>query len=155
MSYTRRLANRVGHSRHLKKFRGIVIPIDRFLGKRTGGRLALADIGGLPMARLHVRGWKSGDMRTITLLYVPHGDDVILVGSNWGGDKHPMWTKNLMADPDCEVTIKGVTRPMRAHLATGSERERLWAASVQQWPAYQHYQDNVGRELRVFLLTAA
>lgn len=155
MSYIRRLADRVGHSRHLKKLRPIVIPIDKFLDKRTGGRWALADIGGLPMARLHVRGWKTGEPRTITLLYVPHGNDVILVGSNWGGDKHPMWTKNLMANPDCEVTIKGVTRKMRSHLATGAEREQLWAESIRQWPAYQQYQDNVGRELRLFLLTAA
>lgn len=77
----------------------------------------------------------------------------MVIGSNWGRPDHPQWTANLLADPYATVTLHGRTVPVRAGLATGAERDRLWRLGLDVWPAYQTYARRAaGRDIRVFRL---
>ncbi|MFB9305418.1 nitroreductase family deazaflavin-dependent oxidoreductase [Kibdelosporangium philippinense] len=127
--------------------------IDKVLLRLTKGRITLVGMAGMPSLTLTVIGRKTGLPREISLLYVPDGDDILLVGSNWGGPGHPVWTVNLMANPDAKVNVKGRTREMNARLLNAEERTAIWPHLVKTWPAYNTYQSKTDRDLRVFRLT--
>ncbi|GAA3358530.1 nitroreductase family deazaflavin-dependent oxidoreductase [Saccharopolyspora gregorii] len=132
-----------------------LVPADLAVQRRTGGRIGLARLAGLSSMLLTTTGRRSGLPREVPLLYVPHGDDFLVVGSNWGQASHPAWSANLLAHPEAEVDVISRRVPVRAVLLTGEERERLWHEVVLPfWPAYADYARRAGgRELRVFRLT--
>jgi deazaflavin-dependent oxidoreductase (nitroreductase family) len=153
MELMRKIARWTAARPWLTKIRPLVLSTDKVLLKLTKGRVTLVGIAGMPSMILTVNGRKSGRPRDIALLYVPDGRDCLLVGSNWGGPGHPVWTLNLMANPDATVNIKGRSHDVRARLLTGDERTDTWPTLVQTWPAYNSYQSKASRELRVFRLT--
>ena len=51
------------------------------------------------MLTITTAGRKSGLPRTMPLLGVPIGDDIALVGTNFGRESTPAWVGNLRADP--------------------------------------------------------
>ena len=96
-------------------------------------------------------GAKSGRRRTLPLMYIPHGDAVILVASQGGAPRHPAWYYNLMAHPDIEIEVNGRSRELRARLVEGAERAELWPVCVNRWPGYEGYSKRTTREIPVFL----
>jgi deazaflavin-dependent oxidoreductase (nitroreductase family) len=153
ISYTR-LLRRLGHQRWLAAIGRRLTPIDRILHRVSRGRLTVLGWRGIPSLLLTTTGRRSGLPRTQPLLYVRDGRDFVVVGSNWGQATHPAWSSNLLAIPDCVVTIDGVDVPVRAALADGDERDRLWDLLAATWPAYRSYARRAaGRHLRVFTLT--
>jgi len=72
---------------------------DPYLFRLTGGRV---NMGAIINAPLISTGAKSGEPRVVQLTYFHDGPDVILLGSNYGGTKHPQWYYNLKAHPECE-----------------------------------------------------
>lgn len=63
-----------------------------FVYKATNGKLWGTFPGGAPVCLVTMKGAKSGKTRTIPLIYLPHGDDVIIVASQGGMEKHPICT---------------------------------------------------------------
>lgn len=108
--------------------------------------------GGPSMLLLDHVGAKSGVKRTSPLLYVPDGDEVFIVASKGGYPKHPAWFHNLRANPETEVQIGSERRPVRARVATGEERKRLWPKAVAAYSGYRGYQERTGREIPLVLL---
>jgi deazaflavin-dependent oxidoreductase (nitroreductase family) len=86
------------------------------------------------------------------LVYLPDGDDVVVVGSNWGQAHHPAWSSNLLAQPRAVVEINGRRRAVLAKLVTDAERRRWWPRLLALYPPYQTYADRSGRSVRVFVL---
>jgi deazaflavin-dependent oxidoreductase (nitroreductase family) len=125
-----------------KLFIGVFPAIDRRLLPLTRGKLSTGL--GQPIVLLHARGAKSGIERTIPLLATKHGDTVVLIASKAGAPRHPAWFHNVRANPDVDVTMEGRRRPMRARVAEGDERERLWAAAVDHYSGYARYQQRAG-----------
>src|SRR5689334_24547168 len=125
-----------------KLFISVFPAIDRRLLPVTHGRLSTGL--GQPVVLLHVRGAKSGVERTIPLLATKHGDLIVLIASKAGAQKHPAWFHNVRANPDVEVTVGGDRLPMRATIADGEERERLWAMAVDHYSGYARYQERAG-----------
>ncbi|MFC7550199.1 nitroreductase family deazaflavin-dependent oxidoreductase [Plantactinospora sp. GCM10030261] len=151
MSPLGRLARRLGHEGWFAAAARLLVPADRFVGKLTRGRVLA--LGLIPSLILTTTGRRSGKPRSNPLLYVPDGDAYIVVGSNWGQAHQPAWALNLLADPAATVTAKGVVVPVRARVATGAERDRLWRKLVAEWPPYETYVRRAGgREIRVFRL---
>jgi deazaflavin-dependent oxidoreductase (nitroreductase family) len=110
----------------------------------------------MPLVLLAVRGRKSGELRTVPLVYFTDGDDVILVASSFGRAKNPAWYLNLVANPDVELTAGGVTAPYRAREAQGEERERLFALARANYEGYGNYQVMAGeRRIPVMVLAPA
>src|SRR5690606_29117131 len=101
---------------------------------------------------LHVRGRKSG-RRFSTMLTTPIHDDerIVLIASKGGHKDHPDWYKNLVANPDVEITVDDRTIPMVARTATGSERAELWEQAVAKYKGYAGYQRNTAREIPVVI----
>jgi deazaflavin-dependent oxidoreductase (nitroreductase family) len=77
--------------------------------------------------RLTAVGRTSGQERSVIVGYLEDGDDLVALAMNGWQEGHPAWWLNLQAHPDAVVRIQGEEpRPVRARLATGEERERLW-----------------------------
>jgi deazaflavin-dependent oxidoreductase (nitroreductase family) len=144
----------LGHRRWFARLGRVLVPADRMIGRLTGGRVVALGLRELPSMLLTTTGRRTGQPRTQPLLYAPDGDGYVVIGSNWGQQRQPAWALNLLADPRASVALGGRRIPVRAHLATGAERERLLALLLAMWPAYETYRRRAGdRELMVFRLT--
>jgi deazaflavin-dependent oxidoreductase (nitroreductase family) len=101
---------------------------------------------------LTTTGRKSGESRTMPLIFTYDGDDLVIVASKGGVDEHPAWYRNLQADPEAEVQVKGDVFKVRARDAEGEERERLWRQMAEVWPDYDAYQERTDRRIPVVVL---
>ncbi len=129
-----------------------VLPaIDKRLIPMSRGRLSTGL--GQTYVLLHTRGAKTGAERTTPLLATKSGDRVVVVASKAGAPQHPAWFHNLRAHPEVELTFRGRRRPMRARVAEGEERERLWAMVCDHYSGYAVYQGrSAGRIIPVVVL---
>jgi len=130
-------------------------PVDRRLLIRSNGRLTVLGPLGAPTMLLTTTGAKSGLPRTTPLLYVRDGDDLIVVGSNFGQAHHPAWSGNLRADPHAVVTIGGQAVPAVAEQLSGEEAEGAFQRMVELARNYGEYRSRTDREIRVFRLREA
>ncbi|MCW2745299.1 MAG: hypothetical protein JWM48_1849, partial [Mycobacterium sp.] len=87
-------------------------------------------------------------------LYARDGDDLIVVGSNFGHQHHPAWTGNLLAHPEATVTIGGQPVRARAELLAGDAAEDAYAKMTEVARAYTEYRSRTDRPIRVFRLAA-
>jgi deazaflavin-dependent oxidoreductase (nitroreductase family) len=97
-------------------------------------------------------GARSGKPRTTPLLYVPDGEDLVLIASKGGFPKHPAWFHNLSANPDTTVQVGAERRPVRARVAEPGERDRLWELADAAYPGYRDYRARAGREIPIVVL---
>ncbi|GAA3549301.1 nitroreductase family deazaflavin-dependent oxidoreductase [Kribbella ginsengisoli] len=131
-----------------------LVPIDRWLQRKTNGRITILGRSALPTLLLTTRGRKSGLPRTVPLIYAPDGDGFVVTASNWGQEHHPAWSANLLASSEATISLEGGRDvPVRAALAEGAERDRVWPLVTKVWPAYDTYVERSGRAIRVFVLT--
>ena len=75
--------------------------IDPPLLRLSGGRVS--SVYPTPVMLLTTTGAKSGLPRTLPLVYLTDGEQVILMASNYGKTSHPAWFRNLTANPKVEV----------------------------------------------------
>ena len=103
--------------------------IHRAIHRLSGGRrgLALPRPGKAGYLRLHTIGRRSGQEREAILAYFADGSDLVTLAMNGWADPEPAWWLNLLAQPDSSVDLKDGSRPIRARVAQGEERTRLWA----------------------------
>lgn len=125
------------------------------LYRRSGGRLGnhLPGWPGARIALLDHRGARSGRRRTSPLMYAEVGEAIVVAASKAGQPTNPAWFHNLVAHPDTTVQIGAESRPVRARVAAGEERQRLWARLVACYPGYEFYRRHAGgREIPVVVL---
>ncbi len=111
-----------------------------FLYKRSGGKVAGSFLQGTPVALLTTTGRKTGEPRVSPLLFLREGDRVVLVASQGGAAKHPMWYLNLKADPKITVQIKDEVLYLTARDATEQERVEYWPKLVEMYSSFDDYQ---------------
>jgi deazaflavin-dependent oxidoreductase (nitroreductase family) len=110
-------------------------------------------LAGLPVVTVITIGAKSGQLRSLPLIAIPDGENVILIASNYGQKHHPAWYYNLHAHPEAQLTYEGRTVTYTAHETTGTERERCWRRAVDLYSGYASYQERTGqRQIGVFVL---
>ncbi len=126
-----------------------VPPLDRFLLKISRGWLSTAM---QTIVWMETTGARSGEARETVTLCMPDGPNVVLVGSNWGREKHPAWVFNLRSNPQARIRFRGYVGPVKARELTGEKRVQMWQRLVEYSPQYQRYADRVSRELPVILL---
>lgn len=126
--------------------------IDRRLIPLSRGRLKVAM--GQPILLLHTRGARSGEPRVTPLLYTPCGDGFIVVASKAGAEHHPAWYHNIRRHPDSvAIQTAGSPVPVRARVAEGPERARLWERVNDNYNGYSVYQARAaGRTIPVVVL---
>jgi F420H(2)-dependent quinone reductase len=117
----------------------------------TRGRL-MNKVGRAPVMLLTTTGRRSGKPRTAPVLYGEDGERLVVISSNGGNHNQPGWAYNLKADPDADVDVRGRRRAMRARVAEGEERARLWRMMNDQYAGFDDYDANVTRDIAVFVL---
>ena len=130
-------------------------PLDRRILVRSRGRRTLLGPIGAPTLLLTTTGAKSGLLRTTPLLYGRDGDDLIVVGSNFGQNHHPAWTGNLRKTPAATVTMAGQDIAVTARLLDGPDAEAAYGVMEETARTYSVYRDRTDRQIRVFRLTAS
>lgn len=124
-----------------------VIDEFRARGGKVGGQFE-----GAPLLLLHTTGAKSGQERVNPLVYQPDGDDLVIFASKGGAPTSPDWYHNLIANPEVTVEVGSETVTMRARVAEGDERERLWSAQKELMPGFADYEANTARQIPVVVL---
>ncbi len=125
--------------------------LNTWLYRSTGGRLGASFVGGAAVCLLTTTGRKSGEPRTMPLLYLRDGRDIVVVASKGGYSTHPQWYFNLLADPAVEVTIGREHLEMTARIATAEEKAALWPRLVDNYKYYGTYQARTERDIPVVI----
>ena len=128
--------------------------IDEFRANegRVGGHFE-----GRTLLLLHHRGARTGTERVNPVAYQRLSPDSVAVfATNSGVPANPDWVHNLVAHPDATVEI-GTEPPVRAHVAAGEERERIWERQKHDWPVFAEYEESTRgvREIPVVVLDRA
>lgn len=128
---------------------------DRPVLHLSRGRYSLTSmLAGLPVVTVTTIGAKSSQPRSLPLVALPDGENVILIASNFGQIHHPAWYYNLRAHPEVQLTYEGKTVAYVAHETAGAERERCWQRAVDLYSGYARYKERAGqRQIGVFWLT--
>ncbi|MBF6076413.1 nitroreductase family deazaflavin-dependent oxidoreductase [Nocardia beijingensis] len=148
-----RVARRLAQRRWVMRTAPAVLRLERLIRRVSGGRKGVLDLAGLPSIEVTVPGRKTGIPRTTSLLYVPHGSDFIVLGSNWGSSRHPAWSANLCAAHTASVRHKGEQFLVAVREIDGAERKPIWDLAVEFWPGYaMEYELSGGRPFRIFEL---
>jgi deazaflavin-dependent oxidoreductase (nitroreductase family) len=124
--------------------------IDPIVFRLSGGRFT-----SLPTSILFLvhTGARSGEKRENPLVYFTDGDDLVVIASNYGREKHPAWYYNVKANPEVEVRAAGRQERRRARIAGGEDRERLYGLAKQITRAYGDYEQRAPREIQVIRLS--
>ncbi len=131
---------------------GPLLTVHQWLYEQSDGRIG-ASLGGRPMLLLRTVGRRTKQPRTAALLYVPDSGAYVVIASKGGAPQHPGWFHNLRATPDVEIQVGRERLPVRARIAEGKERARLWAkADAINQGQYAVYQSRTDREIPVVVL---
>ena len=113
--------------------------------------LTLRDTGLPVMIVTHI-GNKTGAIRKTPLMTVKDGDAYVLVASQGGSPKNPVWVHNLRSNPSVEIRDGTDVFQMTAREITDDgERARLWELCVAAFPAYAEYQAKTDRKIPLFV----
>ena len=119
--------------------------------RSTGGTVS-GQFAGAPMILVNHRGAKSGTAYTSPLVYTRDGDAFVVIASKGGAPEDPQWFRNLVAHPDVTVEVGSETIPVRARVAEGDERERLFRAQADLMPNFDDYAKSTSRQIPVVVL---
>jgi F420H(2)-dependent quinone reductase len=62
----------------------------------------------------------------VIIAYFEDGPNLVVMAMNGWADGEPAWWLNLQAHPDASVDLVDGPRLVRARVANGAERTRLW-----------------------------
>jgi len=125
--------------------------LHRIVYRATNGRIGRRLVDN-DMLVLTTTGRRSGSPHAVPLLYLTENDGWVVFAS-WGGrDTDPHWYRNLVAEPDCEIQIRGTRIPVTAVTLQGERRDELWRRGVDAYPGYATYQARTARRIPVVLL---
>jgi deazaflavin-dependent oxidoreductase (nitroreductase family) len=131
--------------------------LDGFVHRVTKDRTSASELlAGLPVVRITTTGRRSGQPRLAPLIAVPIGDDLALLGTNFGGASTPAWVHNLLAEPRATAAYRDHEVEVVARSATPEEFEQIFATGGGLYGGYEKYREWVtGRDIEVFVLTEA
>ena len=144
--------------RWMAKIYGVIQePLDHMVYRLSGGSYtATSWLAGVEITMLTTTGARSGQPRTVPVLGLPEGDNLILVASNFGRPNNPSWYYNLRANPRATIVFNRIRREMSARELSGAERERGYRRAEEIHPAFNQYGRWAGnRRIPVVLLEPA
>ena len=113
-------------------FKHVFWHVHRALYRLSGGHFLWtpASKRGWGALGLTTVGRKSGKQRTVIIGYIEDGPNLVTMAMNGWDEGHPAWWLNLAANPEATVRLAHEQpRAVRARVASGDERDRLW----QRW----------------------
>jgi proline iminopeptidase len=120
--------------------------------RETGGEVGHIWREGSTILLLTTTGRKTGEQRTVPLIYAEDGGRFVIVASKGGAPEDPGWYQNIEKTPEVELQVKDEVFRARARKAEGEERERLWRKANEVWPHYDEYATRTSREIPVIVL---
>jgi deazaflavin-dependent oxidoreductase (nitroreductase family) len=134
-----------------RTFLRIVTRVHKFSYRATAGRVGHR-LGKIRVLLLTTTGRKSGRPWTTPLSYLSDGEDLVVIASYGGSDRHPAWYLNLVADPKATVEVGNRIMKVAARTAGPEERERLWTQAVEMYRGYEGYQRRTRRQIPLVIL---
>jgi deazaflavin-dependent oxidoreductase (nitroreductase family) len=107
---------------------------------------------GAPLLLLHHRGAKTGIERVNPMMYQKLEGGYAVFGSKGGAPTNPDWYYNLVAHPEPMVEVGTETIPVRARVAQGEERARIWEKQKRDYPGFAEYERTTTRQIPVVIL---
>lgn len=123
--------------------------IDEF---RAGGGRAGGVLEGMPLLLLHHTGARTGTGRISPLAYQAVEGGYAIFASKGGAPTNPDWYHNLVANPETEIEIGTETLAVRARVAEGAERERIWSKQKENFSNFAEYETKTSRRIPVVVL---
>lgn len=135
-------------------FQRTLYPIDKGLYRVTNGRVTVPGLmAGLPVIMLTTTGAKTGQERTMPLVGIPLGDDMAVIGSNYGQESTPGWVYNLRAKPEATVSHGSESVEVTARSATEAETDQAFEAGSAFYGGFSKYRERAShRDIEVFVL---
>lgn len=119
----------------------------------AAGDTRAADIQGMSIVVVTMRGARSGMLRRVPLMRVEHDGSYLAVASKGGAPEHPAWFHNINKNRDVLVQDGTSQQQLRARLVEeGPEREAWWERAVAAFPPYADYQTKTDRRIPLFVL---
>jgi deazaflavin-dependent oxidoreductase (nitroreductase family) len=119
-------------------------------------RLSGGKIGGqaqhMPVLLLTTTGRKSGKQHTTALVYLPDGDDFVVIASNSGQAKLPNWWLNMRKNKQALIEVGRKRLRVSVQEANGEERQRLWSRIIAYRAGHEEYQERTPYPLPVVIL---
>jgi deazaflavin-dependent oxidoreductase (nitroreductase family) len=102
---------------------------------------------------LVTKGAKSGRAHLVPLAYHRDGARYVVAASNSGRPADPIWYRNLLAHPRATIEVGDEHLDVVATaLASGPERDRLFAAHAALMPGFGDYARKTARVIPVVVL---
>ena len=121
-------------------------PMSQIMAKKN-------NLPAVPTGLLTTKGCKSGKWIELPIYYFLDGENFVVIGSNGGAPNHTKWFLNLQADPNCKFYARWRGHKVKARVATGDERQRIWTMAAKQFPDYNDYAKTAApREIPVLVL---
>lgn len=119
----------------------------------TGGRIQMnSATDPVGILELTTTGRKSGQPRTVSLVYIKSESAYVVAGSNAGRDRHPAWFMNLRSHPHVSIRIQKQQIAALASIADPEQRRVLWEHLVEAAPMFARYEKLTQREIPLVLL---
>lgn len=125
-----------------------VIEDFRSSGGKAGGRFE-----GRPLLLLTTTGAKSGKQRINPLMYLQDGDRCVVFASKGGGPTNPDWYHNIVANPTVTLEVGSEKFEAKATIASGEERDALFARQVAAEPIFGEYEQKAPRQIPVVVFS--
>lgn len=130
--------------------RPLATRLDPLVFRWSDGRFtATSIVSGLPIVTVQVRGRKSGKLRSVPLVAVPHlhrADAFYLVASNWGEAHYPAWYFNLKAAGEASCTLHGKTSTYTATELEGEAYAPVWSHVAGYIPNFSRYRRHIAEQ---------
>jgi F420H(2)-dependent quinone reductase len=110
-------------------------------------------MGGNPVQILTTTGRRTGRSRKHPVVTLGDGPHFLIAATNGGAADHPLWVRNIVANPNVHLNRDGKDIPMRATILSDDERDRVWPALVRAYKTYDTMQRKTDRKIAVIRLT--
>jgi len=128
--------------------------VERYLADPKGWSTGAGSPSGLPTLLLTCVGRRSGSKRTLPLVFMQDGEDMVVVGSLAGYDSHPAWYLNVRANPECWIQLDERKMTAIGRDASDEERAELWPRLTAMFPPWGFFQDQTDRPFPIVIFTA-
>jgi F420H(2)-dependent quinone reductase len=127
--------------------------LNNVIYRLSDGRVAGRVPSGAGICLLTTTGRRTGRSRTVPLLFIPDGENLVVVASRGGMSSHPAWYLNVLACPETQVQLGARIIPMTARSADDNERARFWPILTEAYEHFDAYQTRTDRHIPVVILT--